>query len=307
MDAAVVIPSYNARDTIRDCLDSLRRQTRQPDEVVVVDSSCDSTPDIVREEYPEVRLIHREQQTLAWEGRNIGAERAGAELVAFMDTDCIAVPDWLEALVEAQQESGCVAVGGAIGGLEDENWVATLDRTQFSEFLPGAPRRAVERAPTASFIVRRDAYLEVGGCPALVFTEDFGLCRKLTDRYGPLRFEPKAIVKHLSSPRLRDLYRRQRQLGVGFVEARSYDPSLSGTFVLGRGWVACLLPVARAVRTLWRLARYDRHMLGVTLQHVPTFVRCMVEWLRGYRRECRARERRPEGCAARTAGGKATP
>ncbi len=55
---SVIITSWNAGRTIRACLDSLRAQeTAASLETILVDSSTDGTADLVRRDYPEVRVI----------------------------------------------------------------------------------------------------------------------------------------------------------------------------------------------------------------------------------------------------------
>ncbi|MEJ2628621.1 MAG: glycosyltransferase, partial [bacterium] len=61
---SVIIPSYNSENTIGKTLDALERmETKHPYEVIVVDSSADKTPNMVKEQYPWVQLIHLEEQT----------------------------------------------------------------------------------------------------------------------------------------------------------------------------------------------------------------------------------------------------
>ena len=58
VDASVIVLSYNSQKTIRTSLESLAaQQTSVRFEVIVVDSSTDATPTIVRQEYPWVRLV----------------------------------------------------------------------------------------------------------------------------------------------------------------------------------------------------------------------------------------------------------
>jgi len=95
----VVIPSYNAEDTIRRALDSAFAQSPYVDEVLVIDDgSDDSTVEIVREYRPSVTLLvepHRGDPAVP---RNIGVERASNELIAFLDADDV----WLPGKVGAQ-------------------------------------------------------------------------------------------------------------------------------------------------------------------------------------------------------------
>ena len=89
MRISVVIPCYNGRQVLPYCLDALRQQTQQPEEIIVVDSSSDGTDELVRENYPEVRLIHLAQQTMPGAGRNLGLRESRSEVVVFTDTDAV--------------------------------------------------------------------------------------------------------------------------------------------------------------------------------------------------------------------------
>ena len=91
---SIIIPSYNSASHIRQCLATLRVQrTTIPYEVILVDSSDDGTDHIVGEEFPEVRLFHFAERCSVGKARNIGVEQARAEVVLFLDTDCIPAPN----------------------------------------------------------------------------------------------------------------------------------------------------------------------------------------------------------------------
>ena len=74
---SVVIPSYNAEKHIEACLMSLQQQkTSVPYEIIIVDSSKDSTLSVIAKNFPAVRLIHLDTQTYPGAGRNIGVKEA---------------------------------------------------------------------------------------------------------------------------------------------------------------------------------------------------------------------------------------
>lgn len=87
---SVVIPTLG-RNTLALCQAALAKQTRQPDEVVVV--------------------IDEHRRGVAW-ARNEGIARASGDLVAFADDDGIPPPDWLERLVAALDRHQAAVVGG---------------------------------------------------------------------------------------------------------------------------------------------------------------------------------------------------
>ena len=112
---SIIIPSYNSERTIAGCLDSLVRQADlETTEIIVVNSSRDSTPRIVEERFPEVTLIQSDKRRSAGEARNMGVQRAKGRVLLFIDSDCIADPDWISRMISAHAEGGYIGVGGGI-------------------------------------------------------------------------------------------------------------------------------------------------------------------------------------------------
>jgi GT2 family glycosyltransferase len=97
---SVVIPAYNAEAFIVRTLDSVERQSLQPDEVIVVDDgSQDSTAILVNDfsasSTLKIRLVTQTNQGSA-SARNLGIEISTGELIAFLDADDIIYPDFLD-------------------------------------------------------------------------------------------------------------------------------------------------------------------------------------------------------------------
>ena len=99
---SVVIPTYNRPDALGDALAGLIASTEQNFEALVMDQSDDSrTSDLVRG-FEDGRLVyHRMSRRGACPARNLGASLARAELVAFLDDDCVPRTDWLQRILGA--------------------------------------------------------------------------------------------------------------------------------------------------------------------------------------------------------------
>lgn len=83
----VVIPAYNAANTIRPCLDSVCEQRRPVDEIIVVDDgSSDATSSIVSAYSDKVKLIVQENQGSA-KARQTGTDAAVGDYIAYLDSD----------------------------------------------------------------------------------------------------------------------------------------------------------------------------------------------------------------------------
>ncbi len=110
---SVIIPNWNGARLLPACLDSLRAQTYPRREIIVVDNaSTDESVALVRERYPEARLVILPENRGLTGGVNAGIRAAAGEVIALLNNDAEAEPGWVEALVqalEAHPEAGSAA------------------------------------------------------------------------------------------------------------------------------------------------------------------------------------------------------
>lgn len=98
--ASLVIPTYNGLHLLRPCLDAIARQTRAPDETLVVDdASTDGTAAMLAREYPWVRTIPLVHNRGFVGAANAGIGAAAGDVVVLLNNDSEAEPGWLSALV----------------------------------------------------------------------------------------------------------------------------------------------------------------------------------------------------------------
>lgn len=103
---AVVVPAYNAARFLEHTLQSIQAQTREPDEIIVVDDgSIDHTAAIVERLAATDRHLHliRQPNRGVAYARNAGAARTSADYVAFCDADDWWDPEFLEKCLEVFQ------------------------------------------------------------------------------------------------------------------------------------------------------------------------------------------------------------
>lgn len=93
---SVIIPAYDAAETLGRCLDAIARQTRVPDEVLVVDDGSHDTSAAIAEQRG-VRVL-RVPHGGASAARNAGARQAGGDLLFFCDADVVLEPQALAKL-----------------------------------------------------------------------------------------------------------------------------------------------------------------------------------------------------------------
>jgi glycosyltransferase involved in cell wall biosynthesis len=104
MRISVVIPSYNRRHTLERALQSVFAQTSPVDEVVLVDDgSTDDSGEMVRQHFPEVRILSQPNLGVS-AARNRGIVAAGFEWIALLDSDDSWLPQKIEEIRETRQQ-----------------------------------------------------------------------------------------------------------------------------------------------------------------------------------------------------------
>ncbi len=99
---SVIIPNYNGRAYLQDCLDSLSHQTWPDFETILLDNgSSDGSAEWIKQSFPHLKLIELSENLGFAGGCNYAAAHAGGEWLVFLNNDTIADPHWLKNLMTA--------------------------------------------------------------------------------------------------------------------------------------------------------------------------------------------------------------
>jgi len=173
MKVSVVVCTYtmDRYDVFKAAVESVLAQTYDPVEVVLV---IDGNPEVyerVAEEFGdrESVIIHDNEENRGISfSRTKGAELASGEIVAFIDDDGVAEPDWIEHHVAAYEQTDAVAVGGYVA----PEWVGEKPAFFPEEFywLVGCTERGfaedgeeIRNGYGSNVSYRRSVFLDVGG------------------------------------------------------------------------------------------------------------------------------------------------
>ncbi|HEV7996691.1 MAG TPA: glycosyltransferase [Stellaceae bacterium] len=220
---SVVVCAYNAERTIDACLASLEVLSYPDYEVILVnDGSRDRTLEIA-ESYPYCRIISQPNEGLSV-ARNVGAEAASGEIVAYTDSDCVADPDWLTYLV-ARMEAGRLSACGGPNFPPPENSLVPAAVA----VAPGGPTHVLLSDEVAEHIAgcnmafRRETLLGLGGFDPVYRAagDDVDICWRFQDAGHAIGFSPAAIVWHFRRNTVKAYCDQQR--GYGKAEALVYS------------------------------------------------------------------------------------
>lgn len=279
---SVVICAYTEQrwSDLVAALASVAGQSRPAAEVILVIDHNDTLLARAASEFPTVDVVANDGTRGLSGGRNTAIERATGDLVAFLDDDAVADPDWLEILVDAFGEPGVVGAGGTAVPRWDEgrptwfpeefDWVVGCTHR-------GTPtsRADVRNVIGCNMAFRRSALESTAGFHAglgrvgtvPLGCEETELCIRLRalDPSARVVFEPAAVVHHHVTVERRTVgyfLRRNRAEGMSKAVVASLVGASAG-MATERDYAAKVLPRA-ALRGVGDAARGRFAGLGRT-------------------------------------------
>lgn len=216
MKLSVILPCYNAANTIADQLEALANQhCSETWELVVSDNgSTDESMSITesyRERLPHLCVVDSSDRPGAAHARNAGVLAATGDALAFCDADDQVSTGWVAAIAKALSEHDFVA----------SRWDTSKYNAPWVQRSRGNPQQNdIQRYTYPPYLthaggsglgIKRSIYEAVGGYDELMLRlEDTDFCWKVQLAGVELRFAPDALV-HIRYPNtLSDLYRQAR-------------------------------------------------------------------------------------------------
>lgn len=209
----IIMVTHGCRDIIAEALAILSVHTDPHYELIIVDSaSPDGTANWIESNTCGAQLIRSAINIGYGAGSNLGAERARASLLLFMNPDVFVLPGWLSPLVNAMS---LPMVGVAGPQLRYPNGVlqaagslvfrtGATARYGDGDPNPDAPAyrysRVADYVSGACLLVQRRLFEQVGGFDpvyGLGYFEDVDLCFKIAALNYRVLYVPTSIVRHV--------------------------------------------------------------------------------------------------------------
>lgn len=253
---SIIIPAYGRAAATRACVESLLALD-YPDgrvEIIVVDDASDPPLAAALADLP-VRLLRQEQNIGQSAARNLAAAEANGELLAFIDNDCVAAPDWLRVLVPHLTDPTVGIVGGRVVAPPPVGPVAAFEAVRSPlDMGPVAgevgPDEVVAYLPTCNLIVRRDLLLQQAGFDAaMLLGEDVDFIWRALRSGTRACYVTGGQVVHHHRVELRALLQRRADYGSSEADLQQRHPAARRTMLLPVASLALL--AALALRRSW--------------------------------------------------------
>ncbi len=208
---SIVIPSYNRAKALERCLRSLfvlDYPAHCLEIVVVDDASTDETGSMLQRMAQEAAIhgmamhaVRHEKRQGVGVGRNTGAGAAQHELIAYIDSDCVASPGWLKEVVPAFQDRRIAAVGGMIRAYQPSTLLGRYEDVRSSLFMGIRSQQVrlegpLTYLPAANMVVRRSIWQQLAGFAPMTQGEDVDFCRRLLMSGASMLYLPQGVVYH---------------------------------------------------------------------------------------------------------------
>jgi GT2 family glycosyltransferase len=205
---AVVVSFADPTATIA-ALRSLLDQSLAPVEVLVVDNDPDGATARALSATPispNVRVLHPRANIGYTGAANLAAQKASGEWLFFLNPDAVAASDCLERLLEAVDGADVAIVGaqvllpdGRVNAGENPINIAGVSWSGgYGQPREHGPARDTAAVSGAALLVRRDAFVAVGGlCPFFfMYVDDTDLAWRMRLGGRRVRYCPEAVVMH---------------------------------------------------------------------------------------------------------------
>jgi len=285
MRISAVICTFRQPETLRAAIESLTAQSLSPNlyEIIVVDNnSQDETVKIVQDYIQKydsrIKYVLERRQGLSY-ARNAGVNLASGDIIAFLDDDAVADPDWLTALLEVYDSvRDAWAVGGKVLPLWDgerPKWLEDTMLRSLSIVEWGNKRRPLkwpERIIGTNCSFRNLVFSEIGlfdtnlgrRATLLLGNEDTEIQERIHNLGKLVFYTPEAVVyHHIRCERMTKKYFYRRAYGTGRSEA-----------ILGARQGSCYAVLRRALKICFLLPKqYLCLMLTIIMRRRDRFHR----------------------------------
>lgn len=212
-EISLIIPGRNTEGSIAKCLEAACKllNSRKLKEIIYVDDGSSDASEKIVSNYP-VRFLRNKGAGIS-AARNTGAKAASADLLWFIDADCLASESTLDALLEAISEEGIAAACGGYLNVNKNSFLANLIQEEF-ELRYGKMQEESTYLTGCNLLFRKSVLEKLGGFDeTLGATEDGDISFRALELGYKLKFVKNSRVQHFHQTNFLSYFKKQAAHG----------------------------------------------------------------------------------------------
>jgi GT2 family glycosyltransferase len=261
LQLSVVILNYNVRYFLEQCVLSVQNALKTIDgEIIVIDNnSSDYSCAMIKQRFPNVKLIQNSENLGFPKGNNIGVAKAQGEFICILNPDTVVAEDtFTKVLAFTQKQSnlgilGCKLIDGAGNFLPESKrgiptpWVAFTKITALYKLVPNSRKFGkyyaqhlsenetgkVDILVGAFMFMKRDLYLEVGGFDedCFMYSDDIDLSYRILQKgKSNYYYHETTVIHYKGESTIKDeTYMKRFQEAMNFFYIKHFSPDGSGS------------------------------------------------------------------------------
>jgi glycosyltransferase involved in cell wall biosynthesis len=219
---SVVVPLYNSAKHLESCISALLSQTYPSSayEIIMVDNNSTDNSIKVIMKYPRIKLLSEKKQG-SYAARNRGVAESKGSVIAFTDSDCIPVPEWLDRISASLDSPSVGIVQGSRFYTTESRGLLLLEayESERAVYTFSGESAGLYYGYTNNMAVRRGVFDRCGPFLEVMRGADSIFVNRAIEEYSSeiIRYAPDAAIRHLEITKLRDY------LGKRFIYGKSLE------------------------------------------------------------------------------------
>ncbi len=249
---SVIIINYNKKEYLRDCINSVKKNTKYPNyDITVVDNcSKDGSVEMVKKEFPKVKIIENEKNYAFGWGSNIAIKQTKGKYVTLLDNDTIVQKKWLSKMVETAEKDEKIAIAASIvvlkslydyhkkgSNLTDDEITKIVMKNYLKRHSSLKRVEELSHVAITACLLRRDIFNRIGFFSdyMFLFWEDTELCwRAILAGYKVVYDFDSVVYHYVGTTRKKNntwLYERIKNKIYTYIELLDWKHSINYTSI----------------------------------------------------------------------------
>lgn len=209
----ILIPNYNGKKWLEQCLPTIGKSTYPNKEILVVNNgSTDDSLEFLRKNYPNVKVLEIKKNRGYAGANNFGVRFAKGKYILFLNNDTQVTPNFLEPLVEKMEKDKNIgAVQPQIRNMTDKSKIDSIGSFftftgflyHYGYFQPHKEKKynkelSVYSVKGACFLMKKKDYIDLGGIDEslVTYVEESDLCHRILLSGKKILYVPQSVVYH---------------------------------------------------------------------------------------------------------------